>query len=144
MIYTALTRKAMRIAYDAHNGQFDRSGLPYIFHPYHIAEKMDDELSVCVALLHDIVEDTPVTIDELEKEFPVEVTEAVLLLTHEKETPYLEYICNIKASPLALKVKLADLEHNSDFTRIPNASYEDIERLRKKYESAKLILTSEE
>ena len=144
MIYTSLTCMAIKIAYDAHNGQLDRSGLPYIFHPYHVAEQMDDEYSVCVALLHDVVEDTAVTIEELEKVFPAEVTEAVSLLTHDKDTPYLEYVRTIKGSPLALKVKLADLEHNSDFSRIPDASPEDRERLRQKYEAAKQILTSEE
>ena len=54
MIYTALTKKAMKVAYEAHHGQTDRSGTPYIFHPFHVAEQMDDELSVCAALLHDV------------------------------------------------------------------------------------------
>ena len=61
MIYTALTKKAMKVAYEAHHGQTDRSGTPYIFHPFHVAEQMDDELSVCTALLHDVVEDTEIT-----------------------------------------------------------------------------------
>ena len=73
MIYTPLTNKAQRIAYDAHQGQTDKSGQPYIFHPYHLAEQMTDEVSVCVALLHDVVEDTAVTFEELEREFPPEV-----------------------------------------------------------------------
>lgn len=142
MIYTELTIKAMKLAYDAHHGQLDKSGVPYIFHPFHIAEQMNDEYTVCVALLHDIVEDTEVTIEELEKIFPPEVTEAVHLLTHNKELPYSEYVLNIRRSPLAVKVKLADIEHNSDFSRLTDASPADIERLRKKYEEAKLILTS--
>ena len=90
MIYTELTKKAMQLAYDAHHGQLDKSGVPYIFHPFHVAEQMNDEYTVCVALLHDIVEDTEVTIAELEKIFPPEVTEAVRLLTHDKELPYSE------------------------------------------------------
>ena len=64
MIYTPLTNKAMRLAYDAHHGQADKSGLPYIFHPYHLAEQMTDEITVCAALLHDVVEDTSVNIEE--------------------------------------------------------------------------------
>ena len=60
MIYTALTKKAMKVAYEAHHGQTDRSGTPYIFHPFHVAEQMDDELSVCTALLHDVIEDTEI------------------------------------------------------------------------------------
>ena len=63
MIYTALTNKAMKLAYTAHHGQTDTGGLPYIFHPFHLAEQMTDEITVCVALLHDVVEDTPVTLD---------------------------------------------------------------------------------
>ena len=58
MIYTALTNKALRLAYAAHHGQTDKCGQPYIFHPYHLAEQMPDEISACVALLHDVVEDT--------------------------------------------------------------------------------------
>lgn len=57
MIYTCLTKKALRISFNTHKDQIDKSGLPYIYHPFHIAEKMDDESSVCVALLHDVVED---------------------------------------------------------------------------------------
>lgn len=144
MIYTDLTVKAMRIAYNAHHGQLDRSGVPYIFHPYHVAEQMDDEYTVCIALLHDVVEDTSTTIEELEKEFPPEVTEAVRLLTRDRDTDYLEYVRGIRSSQLAVKVKLADLAHNSDFSRLACESHEEVERLRRKYSAAKLILTSDE
>ena len=70
MLYTPLTCKAMKIAYDAHHGQVDKGGLPYIFHPYHLAESMEDEISCCAALLHDVVEDTHITMDELAAQFP--------------------------------------------------------------------------
>ena len=83
MIYTALTNRAMRIAYEAHAGQVDKCGTPYVFHPYHLAEQMPDEITTCVALLHDVVEDTPVTFEDLEREFPPEVTDALRLLTHD-------------------------------------------------------------
>ena len=73
MIYTDLTNKALKIAYAAHDGQTDKAGMPYIFHPYHLAEQMDDEISVCVALLHDVAEDTDVTLDALAEIFPQEV-----------------------------------------------------------------------
>ena len=65
MIYTELTKKAMQVAFDAHKNQVDKSGLPYIYHPYHLAEQMTDEVSICVALLHDVVEDTSMTFDDL-------------------------------------------------------------------------------
>ena len=68
MIYTPLTNKAMKLAYRAHHGQTDKCGQPYIFHPYHLAEQMKEEVTVCAALLHDVVEDTPVTIEQLKRE----------------------------------------------------------------------------
>ena len=70
MINTKLTRKAMILAYDAHKNQFDKSNVPYIYHPIHLAEQMDTELECIVALLHDVVEDTEITFKDLEKEFP--------------------------------------------------------------------------
>lgn len=117
MIYTPLTCKAMKIAYNAHHGQTDKNGMPYIFHPFHLAEQMTDEVSVCTALLHDTVEDTDITMDELENEFPSEVTEALKLLTHDKNVDYFDYIAAIKANKTARAVKLADLRHNSDTSR---------------------------
>ena len=77
MIYTQLTCEAMKIAYNAHHGQVDKGGIPYIFHPYHLAEQMPDEYTTCVALLHDVVEDTDVTLEMLRDSFPEEVVEAV-------------------------------------------------------------------
>lgn len=138
MIYTELTRKAMKIAYERHQGAYDKGGYPYIFHPYHLAEQMgDDEYAVCTALLHDVVEDTGMTFKELEQAgFPAEVIAALKLLTHEDDVPYLgAYIENIKTDPLALKVKLADLRHNSDPTRLPppRDGYE-IEKRRQRME----------
>ena len=143
MIYTALTNKAMRIAYNAHHGQVDKSGQPYVFHPYHLAEQMEDEITVCVALLHDVMEDTDVTYEELAKEFPKEVTDALLLLTHREGTDYFDYVRAIKQNPYAKAVKLADIAHNSDQSRM--AGCEDVSegQLRywqEKYSKAKAIL----
>ena len=117
MIYTALTCKAMKYAYDAHHGQLDKNGVPYIFHPYHLAEQMTDEYTTCAALLHDVVEDTDVSLSDLEKEFPAQVTEAVKLLTHDDSVDYLDYVRALKPNPIAKAVKLADLRHNSDLSR---------------------------
>lgn len=147
MIYTELTQKAMKIAYNAHHGQTDQSGMPYIFHPYHLAEQMTDEISVCVALLHDVVEDTPITIEMLEKEFPKQITDAVRLLTHDENTDYFDYVRAIKKNPVAKAVKLADLEHNSDHTRIADCesiSEEKIEYWNKKYTMARQILLKQD
>ena len=89
MIYTALTVKAMNIAYQAHHGQTDKSGCPYVFH---LAEHMQDEFTTCVALLHDVVEDTDMTIEKLAEDFPEPVIEAIRLLTHEDGVDYYEYV----------------------------------------------------
>ena len=141
MIYTNLTRKAMQLAYKAHDGQFDKSGVPYIFHPLHVAEQMTDEASVCVALLHDVVEDTDLTIDTLRKEgFSENILEAISLLTHDKTIPYMDYIKAIKTNPLATKVKLVDLEHNSDLSRVKCVDEKARNRIEK-YKKAKKLLT---
>ena len=117
MIYTKLTNKALVFAYNAHHGQLDYNGIPYIFHPLHLAETMDDEISCCAALLHDVVEDTSVTLEELTQEFPKEVIDVLALLTHREGVPYFDYVRSIKSNPIAVKVKLADIAHNSDQTR---------------------------
>ena len=142
MIYTPLTVKAMGIAYDAHHGQVDKSGVPYIFHPIHLAEMMDDEQSCCVALLHDTVEDTDVTLEQLSVDFPPEVVEAVRLLTHDPDTDYYDYVRAIRGNSLARKVKLADLANNSDATRFAGVPVPEgrIGYLRDKYAKAKAIL----
>ena len=117
MIYTELTREAMNIAYKAHHGQKDKGGFPYINHPLHIAEQMDDEYSTCVALLHDVVEDSDITCNDLSKIFPYDIVNAVNLLTRRDRELYSDYIGRIKKNPIATKVKLADLAHNMDKTR---------------------------
>lgn len=144
MIYTHLTNRAMRIAYDAHQGQTDHGGIPYIYHPIHIAEQMDDEISVCAALLHDVVEDTKVTFRDLERDFPPEVIEVVRLLTHDKSVEYLDYIRELKKHPIARKIKLADLLHNSDETRLASQSMsrDELQYFRNKYRKARDILES--
>jgi len=141
MIYTELTKKAMKIAFAAHEGQKDKSGLPYINHPLHVAEQMNDEDTCVVALLHDVAEDSDITIEELEKEgFTEAQIEAVRLMTHNKNVPYLDYVKNLSTNRIAKTVKLADIEHNSDLTRLSNADEDDISRNRDKYEAAYKIL----
>ena len=142
MIYTALTNKALRLAYDAHQGQFDKSGIPYIFHPLHLAEQMEDEISCCCALLHDVAEDTEITLEQLSQEFPAEVIEVLRLLTHAEGVAYGDYVRAIKANPIAVKVKLADIAHNSDHSRFAgmDISVQQLEYWQAKYEMAKKLL----
>ena len=145
MIYTELTNKALTIAYRAHHGQLDKSGIPYIFHPVHLAEQMKDEISVCVALPHDVLEDTDVTEKELSSLFPAAVMEPLKLLTHKKGTDYFAYIEKIKRNPVAAAVKLADLEHNMDQSRFAGCaqvSQEQLNKRQNKYSRAKKIICS--
>ncbi|HBV80693.1 MAG TPA: GTP pyrophosphokinase [Clostridiales bacterium] len=145
MIYTLLTNKAMRTAYAAHAGQVDKCGVPYIFHPIHLAEQMPDEISVCAALLHDVAEDTDITLSELESEFPSAVIDVLKLLTHKDGIDYFDYIRAIRSNPTAVRVKLADIAHNSDETRYAGCSEIDAEQLaarRAKYKKAKALLNA--
>ena len=142
MIYTPLTKKALRLCFDSHKEQTDKTGLPYVFHPFHLAEQMDDELSTVCALLHDVVEDTEITLNDLEAMgFPSAVTEVLALLTHAPEVPYMDYVAKIKTNPVATKVKIADLLHNSDLSRLDIVDERALARNRK-YAEALAFLRS--
>ena len=119
MIYTPLTKKALKLCFEAHKDQVDKTGLPYVFHPFHLAEQMNDEITTVCALLHDVVEDTEYTFSDLiNMGFPNEVIEALKLLTHEEGVPYMDYVKNLSKNPIAKVVKIADLTHNSDTSRL--------------------------
>lgn len=133
MIYTANTKKALKLCFDAHKNQVDKSGMPYVFHPFHLAEQMETEETIIVALLHDIIEDTEYTIEDLIKEgFEKTVVDAVALMTHADGVDYMQYIAAIKQNPIAKAVKLADLRHNSNISRLDVIDEKAYER-RKKY-----------
>ena len=132
MIYTSNTNKAMRLCYEAHQGQTDKSGIPYVFHPIHVAEQMTDEQTTIVALLHDVIEDTDYTLQDLaEMGFEQPVLDALALMTHKKGVPYLEYVAKLKNNPIARAVKLADLRHNSDLSRLDVVDEKAKSRLEK-------------
>ena len=119
MLYTPMTKKAMQLCYRAHRDQVDKSGIPYVFHPIHLAEQMTDEDTTVVALLHDVVEDTHYTLEDLAAMgFSRQVLDAIGLMTHTDGVPYMDYVAKIKENPIARAVKLADLRHNSDLTRL--------------------------
>lgn len=140
MLYTEMTKKAMKIAYNAHKEQTDKNGIPYIYHPIHLAEQMDDENTICVALLHDVAEDTDITLEELKSEgFHDEVIAALKLLTHDDKVPYMEYVRAVKENPIATKVKLADLRHNSDLTRLDIVDEKAVKRAEKYKEAINIL-----
>ena len=113
MVFTDLTYKAMKIAYKAHEEQADALGAPYIFHPARVGAAFDTEAEVCVGLLHDVIEDTEVTIEDLRKAgFTEDILKALSLLTHEKSVPYMDYVAAIAENPLARAVKIEDLKDN--------------------------------
>lgn len=140
MIYTALTKMALLVSFQAHREQRDKSGMPYVYYPFHLAEQMVDEDTTVAALLHDVAEDTDLTLDDLEKMgFGPRVMEALRLLTHSKDVPYMDYIRKIAQNPVARAVKIADLRHNSDLSRLENVTNEDRARVEK-YKRALAIL----
>ena len=141
MIYTPLTKKAMCLCFDAHKEQRDKSGLPYVFHPFHLADQMEDENTTIVALLHDLVEDTPYTLTDLEAMgFPQAAIDAIALMTHADDVPYMDYVAKIKENPIARAVKLADLRHNSDTTRLDTVTNKDLARVEKYRAAMDLLL----
>lgn len=142
MIYTEMTRRAAEIAEAAHRGQRDKSGFPYILHPVHLAEQMPDEYKTAIALLHDVAEDTEITLDDLKAEFPPRVTDALALLTHDKAEDYFVYVARIRENPDAAAVKRADLLHNLDDSRIlpGTLSPDKRQKMREKYRKALALL----
>ena len=140
MIYTALTKKALKLCFLAHKDQVDKTGLPYVFHPFHLAESMDDEISTVCALLHDVIEDTDYTFEDLLcMGFPTEVIEVLRLLTHDDAEQYMDYVRRIAQNSTARKVKIADLKHNSDPTRLDEID-EWAQKRNEKYKEALRIL----
>lgn len=120
MFYSDLVRKACAIMFEAHKGDADKGGYPYVFHPFFLAAQMEDEETVCAALLHDVIEDHPelYSFKSLaEAGFPDPVIAAVRLLTHRTGVPYPDYIKEISHDRIAAAVKLADLRHNLDTSR---------------------------
>ena len=142
MIYTEQTKKALKLCFEAHKEQVDKSGMPYVFHPFHLAEQMKDEVTCTVALLHDVVEDTHYTLEDLRAMgFEAAVIDALTLLTHDPKEPYMDYVARIKDNPVAKAVKLADLKHNSDRTRLaPHEVNEWVIAREKKYRAAMRLL----
>ena len=146
MLYSEQTKKALTLCFEVHKDQVDKAGIPYVFHPYHLAEQMSDELTTVVALLHDVIEDSDYTLADLAAMgFDAKVISALKLLTRDKQTPYMEYIRAIKKDAIARKVKLADLAHNCDITRLPTHSIDEktIKRV-KKYQQAIAFLKHED
>ena len=123
---------ALSIATEAHRGQFDKAGIDYIEHPIFVASQVDSEEEKAVALLHDVIEDSSVTAEELlNAGLPETVVTAVQILSKKKGQDYQTYLKTVKSNPLARAVKLADIKHNSDLLRLETITDKDLERLEK-------------
>ena len=137
-----MLEKAIQCAVKAHAGQKDKAGAPYILHPLRIMMKMDNQAGMIAAMLHDVVEDSSVTLSDLRAEgFSEEVIAAVDHLTRREGEAYEIFINRLRHNPLAVKVKLADLEDNMDIRRIENVTERDIERIQK-YQTAREKLSA--
>jgi len=137
-----LLEKCIKFALDVHAGQTDRYGRPYILHPLHLMSQMDTEVEMMAAVLHDVIEDSDTTLDDLRRlGLPQEVIEAVSLLTHGEADSYDDYVHKLKPDAVARKIKLADLAHNMDIRRMDSVTEQDAARLDK-YRRAWEILTT--
>ena len=140
VIYTPITKKALKLCFEAHKKQVDKSGMPYVFHPFHLAEQMQTEETTVVALLHDLVEDTDYTIEDLASMgFSKNITDAIALMTHADDVTYMDYVRRIKNNPIAKVVKLADLKHNSDLTRLDVVDEKALKRKEKYLKAISLL-----
>lgn len=136
------SEKAYEIAKKAHLGQVDKAGEDYIKHPEKVASFVKTDEEKAVAYLHDVIEDTELTLEDLNKyDFSKEVLEAVDIITKKRGEDYQSYLNSVKNNKLARAVKLADLRHNSDLTRLIKVTEKDIER-KEKYQKAIDFLNS--
>lgn len=132
--------RAIEIAIAAHGGQLDQAGMPYIFHAIHVMNRVSNEYEKIAAVLHDVVEDTTITLENLEREgFPDEVLRAIDALTKRPGETRLEAALRAAADPIARTVKLADNAENMDLSRIPNPTEKDYSRCRE-YEQVRALL----
>lgn len=131
---------AKALARFAHEGQTDKAGQPYYLHPFAVAEGVESEDEKITALLHDVIEDTSVRIETIRDLFGTEVADAVLSVTRREDEDYYDFVWRAKENPIGRAVKLADLAHNMDLSRIPEPTEKDYRRLAKYREAREIIL----
>lgn len=136
--------QALRLAVNAHAGQTDKGGEPYILHPLRLMLQQTSPAARLVALLHDAIEDSPLSLDDLAAAgIPVEAITAIDCLTKRDGEVYADYLQRVAANPLARQVKLADLRDNMDITRLPALGEAELQRLRKYQEAYRYLLAFE-
>lgn len=146
MYYTPMTKAAMKLCFEAHKDQVDKAGIPYLFHPISLAERFgeDQEAETCVALLHDVLEDTDYTVDDIRSAgMNEEVIEALLLLSHNPKVEYMDYVRRLSKNNIARHVKICDLQHNSNLSRLETVTEKDLKRVEKYKEALKILFEVE-
>ena len=147
MYYTPMTKAAMKLCFEAHKDQVDKAGIPYIFHPISLAERFGEgqETETCVALLHDVLEDTNYTVDNIRAAgMNEEVIEALLPLNHDPKVEYMDYIRHLSKNNIARHVKIYDLQHNSNLSRLEKVTKKDLKRVEKYKEALRILFEVEE
>ena len=147
MYYTPMTKAAMKLCFEAHKDQVDKAGVPYVFHPISLAERFREgqEAETCVALLHDVLEDTDYTVDDIRAAgMNAEVIEALLLLNHNPKVEYMDYVRRLSKNNIARHVKICDLQHNSNLSRLEKVTEKDLKRVEKYKEALRILFEVEE
>lgn len=130
--YNEQLQFALELAIEKHKNQKDKSGKPYILHPLHVMETVKSDDAKIVAILHDIIEDTDVTEEDLlNAGLSKHIVDAIVMLTRTDDIDYMDYVKKVSSNPLAKEVKLADLQHNMDLRRISTLTEKDLDRTRK-------------
>ena len=143
MSYSIDVAATRALATKAHEGQTDKAGLPYITHPERVASRMENPEAQVIGWLHDTVEDTPITLRDIEATFGPETAAAVDAISRRDGEPWSDYLERVAANPMARQVKISDLIDNSNLSRIPHVTLKDVER-QKKYNKALKKLLEEE
>lgn len=146
MYYTPMTKAAMKLCFKAHKDQVDKAGISYVFHPISLAERFGEgqEAEICVALLHDVLEDTDYTVDDIRAAgMSDEVIDALLLLNHNPKVEYMDYVLRLSQNNIARHVKICDLQHNSNLSRLETVTEKDLKRVEKYKEALRILFEVE-
>ena len=143
MAYSTDIQAAKALATGAHAGQTDKAGLPYITHPERVASRLTTPEAQVVGWLHDTVEDTSITIQEIESQFGPETAAAVDAISRRDGEAWSDYIDRVAANPVARQVKISDLIDNSNLSRIPHVTMKDVKRQAKYNRALKKLMEEE-
>ncbi|WP_261331571.1 HD domain-containing protein [Maritalea mobilis] len=133
--------EAFELAFHAHAGQVDKAGNPYITHLVRVSASLSDRDARVVALLHDVLEDTATTAEDLAAKFPPDICAAVEAITKRPGEGYDTYLARVAANPISREVKLADMADNADPARLAALDPAERARLTEKYATARTLLT---